>query len=94
MKYNTPENVMDLFVQFEQGVTFYSILDEMHEREMDNNQSMQLFLECIMADDHHIVEDSGTQVILQHDGYDHKLCVDSGGLGDFFSHGFEVSKAG
>jgi hypothetical protein len=41
--------------------------------------------------DEMIEEDNGTQVILKHPNYKYKLCIDSGGLGDFFSHGYDVS---
>lgn len=60
--------------------------------EMDNIQSMQFFLDYIGATDENIIEDSGTQVILCHPDYPQHLCIDSGGLGDFFSHGFDVSE--
>lgn len=36
-----------------------------------------------------IVEDYGTQIVVEKDGK--KLVIDSGGLGDFHLHGFDVS---
>lgn len=82
-----PDSVLQLF---EQGENSYRIID--YETEMDNNQSMQYFLECIGATDENIFEDSGTQVILKHPDRADMMVVDAGGLGDFFSHGFTVTE--
>ena len=39
-----------------------------------------------------IVEtDDGTQVVVIHPDFDHKLVIDSGGLGDLYSHGYDVT---
>ena len=60
--------------------------------EMNNIESMQWFIEEVGILENAIIKDDGTQITLQHPDYDHKLVVDAGGLGDFFSHGFEVSR--
>ena len=38
-----------------------------------------------------IETDDGTQVVIVHPDFDHKLVIDSGGLGDFYSHGYDVT---
>lgn len=85
--YEIPDSVLSLF---QQGESSYRIIS--YEREMDNNQSMRHFLECIGATEDNIYEDSGTQVILKHPDRPDMFVVDAGGLGDFFSHGFDVSE--
>lgn len=52
---------------------------------------MVFFLQHIGATQENIVMDDGTQVVLQHPDFDYKVVVDSGGLGDFYSHGFDVT---
>lgn len=86
--YEVPVTVRELFVEKEAQ---YRIVDYSPEMEMDNNQSMQFFLDYIGAEGDNIVEDLGTQVFMQCEDFDYKLQVDARGLGDFFSHGFEVS---
>ena len=86
--YEVPATVKELF---EEKEAEYKIVDYLPEMEMDNNQSMAFFLDYIGAVSDNIIEDSGTQVIIQHEDFDYKLQIDSGGLGDFFSHRFEVS---
>lgn len=85
--YETPQTVKELF---EQGENNYRIIN--YDYEMDNIQSMTHFIECIGATDYNIETDDGTQMILIHPNFDFKLQIDSGGLGDFYSHGFEVTK--
>lgn len=85
--YEVPDSVLQLF---EQGVNSYRIIS--YNKEMDNIQSMQHFLECIGATDENIEEDNGTQVVLKHPDRPDMFVVDAGGLGDFFSHGFEVTE--
>ena len=88
--YKIPESIEDLF---EQGENSYSIIDYSPEMEMDNNESMAFFLEQIGVQKENIILDNGTQVILKCNGYKEIYCIDSGGLGDFFSHGFDVSES-
>jgi len=85
--YEIPDSVKELFTQ---GENSYRIIDY-DEPEMNNNQSMQYFLDCIGATSDNIETDDGTQVIVTHPDFDYKLVIDSGGLGDFYSHGFDVS---
>ena len=85
--YEIPNSVKEMF---EQGENSYRIIDySIHE--MDNIQSMQHFLDCIGATSDNIETDDGTQVVIIHPDFDHKLVIDSGGLGDFYSHGYNVT---
>jgi len=86
--YELPDTVKELF---EQGENQYRIIDYASEMEMDNNQSMECFLDHIGATGDNIKCHDGTQVTLIHPDYGMMYVVDAGGLGDFFSHGFEVS---
>ena len=86
--YELPDTVKELF---EQGENQYRIIDYAPEMEMDNNQSMGYFLDHIGATAYNIKYNDGTQVTLLHEDYEMMYVVDAGGLGDFFSHGFEVS---
>jgi hypothetical protein len=85
--YEVPNSVQELF---EQGEASYRIIDYTIQ-EMDNNQSMQFFLDYIGATSENIEVDDGTQVIIKHPDFNHKLVIDSGGLGDFNSHGYDVT---
>ena len=85
--YEIPDSVKEMF---EQGETSYRIVDYTIQ-EMDNNHSMQFFLDCIGATEDNIDVDDGTQVVVKHPDFEHKLVIDSGGLGDFYSHGFDVT---
>ena len=86
--YEIPNNVKELF---EQGENSYRIIDYAPDMSMDNKQSMGYFLDCIGAKQDNIEKDEGTQVVLMHPDFGMKYVVDSGGLGDFFSHRFDVS---
>jgi len=86
--YELPDTVKELF---EQGGNQYRIIDYAPEMEMDNNQSMEYFLDHIGATGDNIKYHDGTQVTLVHEDYGMMYVVDASGLGDFFSHGFEVS---
>lgn len=85
--YNIPESIDELF---ERGEDTYYIQDYTIEP-MDNNESMAFFLDFIGVPQKNIVLDDGTQVYLVHEDYDYELKIDAGGLGDFFSHSFEVT---
>ena len=58
---------------------------------MNNNESMRWFVNYVDISTDNIVEDFGTEIILQHEDFNFKLAVDSHGLGDFYSHAFVVS---
>lgn len=83
-----PNNIKELF---DNKDNVYYIIDY-DLPEMDNIESMQYFLDnidCIY--DNNIEVDDGTQVVLTHEDYPYKIQIDAGGLGDFFSHMFEVT---
>ena len=88
--YEIPNSVKEMF---EQGENSYRIIDYSIQ-EMDNIQSMQYFLGYIGATTDNIETDDGTQVVIIHPDFDHKLVIDSGGLGDFYSHGYDVTLFG
>ena len=83
-EYNIPDDADELFAN---GEAHYEIRD--YDRECDNIGAMILFLECVGVPEEFVVEDDGTQVTLSNGTV--TLCIDSGGLGDFFSHGFDVT---
>jgi len=85
--YEVPTDINDLF---ERGSWHYRIVDYTIDS-MDNVQSMDFFLDYIGCPTENIHEHTGTQVILKHSDYPDMLCLDSSGLGDFYSHGFSVS---
>ena len=85
--YEIPDSVKEMF---EQGENSYRIIDYLIN-EMDNIQSMEYFLECIGATSDNVEVDEGTQVVIIHPDFNHKLVIDSGGLGDFYSHGYDVT---
>lgn len=85
--YEIPDTVKELF---ENGEASYRIIDY-NIPDMDNIESMQFFLERIGATAENIETDDGTQVVLKHPDFKEKYVIDSGGLGDFYSHGYDVS---
>ena len=82
-KYNIPKDCDELFLN---GNAFYVIEDS--EKRGDNVFGMKIFLESVGVPDEVVEFDEGTRVILSRDGK--RIQIDSGGLGDFSSHGFEV----
>lgn len=87
MKYDIPETIEALF---NNGNCFYSIVDY-DINPMDNIASMKLFLDEIGIKEENIAEYDGTQVYLKHDAFPFQIRVDSGGLGDFYSHSFNAT---
>ncbi len=87
--YKTPQNIETLFANKEQD---YVIIDY-NLPEMDNDESMRFFLDHIGVDESMIAEDYGTQVVVRHPLFDHMIRIDSGGLGDFYSHCFHCGIA-
>lgn len=85
--YEIPNSVKEMF---EQGENSYRIIDYSIQG-MNNIQSMQHFLDHIGATTDNIETDDGTQVVIIHPDFGHKLVIDSGGLGDFYSHGYDVT---
>jgi len=86
--YEIPHDIDELF---ENGERSYRIINYNENMDMDNNQSMIHFMGCVGIHSDNVIYDYGTQIILTHSDYENKLCIDSGGLGDFYSHGFDVS---
>jgi len=82
--YNIPGSVEELFAN---GESNYSITDP--DEPGDNIFAMGLFLECVGVPGEMVELDDGTQVTL-FDGKT-RLVIDSGGLGDFHLHGFDVT---
>lgn len=82
--YDIPESVDELF---ENGESSYSITDP--EQSGDNIFAMNLFLECVGVPSEMVECDDGTQVTL-FDGK-RRIVIDSGGLGDFHLHGYDVT---
>lgn len=82
--YDIPENAAELFANGERS---YSICD--HDQSGDNIFAMNLFLECVGVPSKMVECDDGTQVTL-FDG-ETRIVIDSGGLGDFHLHGYDVT---
>lgn len=91
--YEIPFNIEQLFddVYENEGYHFYRIIDYSEDLYMDNNQSMEYFVECVGINSEYIIEDSGTQILLKHPKYKKLIMIDAGGLGDFYSHSFECN---
>jgi phage pi2 protein 07 len=85
MQHNHLPNTSHCF--FENGETEYRYFSE---ESIDNNWSMDFFIKYVGLSEYIRIHE-GTQVIFKHPEYDQALQVDAGGLGDFFSHKFEVS---
>lgn len=89
--YEIPDDINSLFKEVDEndGSVSYRIIDYGEGMSMDNNESMQYFVDCVGISQDSIEEDLGTQIALGHSRYSKRIIVDSGGLGDFFSHGFD-----
>jgi hypothetical protein len=85
--YEIPDSVTDLFEQCENS---YRIIDY-EIPGMNNIESLEYFLNQIGATNGDIYEGGSTQVVLTHPDFDYMLVIDSGGLGDFYSHRYDVS---
>lgn len=90
--YEIPDNIDDLFKDIENNDEMsYRIINYGSNMSMDNNESMGHFIECVDIHDDFIQEHLGTQITLVHPDYSKRVVIDAGGLGDFFSHGFDCS---
>ena len=89
--YEVPENITQLFqdVAESDGYTSYRIINYNDGMDMDNISSMSHFAETVDIPEDAIIENEGTQIVLSHPDYKKNIVIDSGGLGDFFSHGFD-----
>ena len=86
-EYDIPDNAQQLFANGERS---YSIKDPAQSG--DNVFALRLFLECVGVPAEMIEEDEGTRVTL-FDG-SKRITIDSGGLGDFHLHGYDVAVLG
>jgi guanylate kinase len=84
MNNNLPNTIVELFENEE--MMYYFNSDEC----MDNYRSMDWFIEYLKLHDY-IFKHEGTQIKIQHPKYKCQLQIDAGGLGDSFSHKFDVS---
>lgn len=90
--YEIPENFNELFKEVAEngGFMSYRIIDYNEGMDMDNVDSLRYFIENVGASVDWVLEDLlGTQIIISHPNYQKRIIIDSGGLGDFYSHGFE-----
>lgn len=89
--YEIPDSVTDLFkeVMENDGGMSYRIINYSEGMSMDNNDALVHFVESVDISEEFIEEDLGTQLTLIHPDFEKKIIIDSGGLGDFFSHGFD-----
>lgn len=85
--YEIPSSLKELF---ENGATSYKIIDY-KIGDLDNIEAMKLFIESVGIPSENIVIDDGTQAFISYPNYDYLVVIDSGGLGDFYSHGFDIS---
>ena len=83
-EYDIPDNVQQLFANGERS---YCIKDP--HQSGDNIFALRLFMECVGIPGEMIEEDEGTRATL-FDGTT-RLVIDSGGLGDFHLHGYDVT---
>lgn len=91
--YEIPDSLDQLFkeVSENEGNMSYRIINYTKGMDMDNIQSMNHFVECVDIHEDQIEEDYGTQIYLKHPEYEKRIVIDSGGLGDFYSHGFDCA---
>ena len=85
-EYEVPGSIKEMFE--EEG--YYKIIN--YNFEMDNVEAMRHFLEIVEIPVDNILLDVGTQIHLWHPEFDFHLVIDSSGLGDFFSHQYEITK--
>jgi len=84
MNNDLPKSIEELF-ENEEAMYYYNSEDS-----MDNYCSMDWFIKYLELEDF-IFSHEGTQILIQHPKYKCQLQIDAGGLGDFFSHKFDVS---
>lgn len=82
--WNIPESISQLFDNVPEQ---YWIKDS--EYSGDNIFAMGLFVESVGIPSDMIEEDYGTQIVLFNG--ERRIVIDSGGLGDFHLHGFDVT---
>lgn len=82
--WNLPKDVNELFANVP---TSYHIID--HDYSGDNIYAMSLFVDNVTGLGDFITLDDGTQITATKDGK--TIVIDSGGLGDFHMHGYDVT---
>ena len=82
-----PNSIEELFSNGNQN--YY--LSDYDLQPMDNIESVEYFLEQVGVDNDNIETDYGTYMVLKHPDYDYKLEIQSGGMGDFNSHIWQVT---
>lgn len=85
-RYEIPESVKELFTDD----SHYQIVD--YNFEMDNNEAMRYFIEQVGIPASNILLDDGTQVHFQHPDYNYHIVIDCSGMGDTFSHQYDVTR--
>ncbi|MET3505478.1 hypothetical protein [Halalkalibacter oceani] len=90
-EYAIPSDPDELFndVERNSGSMSYHIIDYTEGFDMDNIQSLSYFVECVGIHEDSVEEDHGTQIYIRHPAYAKRVVIDSSGLGDFYSHGYE-----
>jgi hypothetical protein len=86
IEYDIPESVEELFSNVPAS---YAIID--CDQPGDNIFAMRLFLGTVGVPDEMVELDDGTQVVLFNGTK--RIVIDSGGLGDFDRHGYDVKEA-
>lgn len=84
--YEIPSTIKELF----EDDAHYKIID--YSTEMDNIEAMECFIERVEIPLDNILLNDGTQAFFCHPNYNYHIVVDSGGLGDTFSHEFDVTR--
>lgn len=85
--YEIPGSVKELFTD----ESSYRIIDR-DAGEMDNIEAMRYFIESVGISSDHILLDDGTQVHFWHPEFSYHIVIDSSGLGDFYSHDYDVTR--
>ena len=86
--YNMPKSLDEIFLV---GETQWTACSYEPDMDMNNVASLTWFMETVGISEGDCVEVEDTQIIVEHPNYPYMLRIDSGGLGDFFSHCFDVS---
>lgn len=86
--YEVPMSLKEIFENKAQN---YKIIDYSKGFEMDNVQALDYLLEYMGIPAQNIELQEGTEAILIAPNYSYLIHISSSGLGDFFSHLFEVT---
>lgn len=86
MDVNIFDNAEDLFHLMKENKDSVLQFSFHTEEDLDNYESMALWLESNGLDDF-VIEDEQSLVVLEHPDFDFQIDVQSYGEGDFYSHG-------